>query len=114
MWRRGENSPTTGEIRPLDRTSSPPQPPPAQACLKFGAQGRTHGASTMSDLRTASALLASARPASRPAERVVIQVNVPADVLDVIDRLAADETISRTAWIRRCLVGASPDPPARP
>jgi hypothetical protein len=40
-------------------------------------------------------------------------VNVPADVLDVIDRLAADETISRTAWIRRCLVRASREPPAR-
>ena len=42
-------------------------------------------------------------------DRVAMQVFLPRDVVEKIDSLAGVETISRSAWIRRLVIGATRD-----
>jgi ribbon-helix-helix CopG family protein len=37
----------------------------------------------------------------------LVQLELPPETVAAIDRLAADETISRAAWCRRALMGAA-------
>jgi metal-responsive CopG/Arc/MetJ family transcriptional regulator len=39
--------------------------------------------------------------------RKAVLLRLPLDVLDRVDSLAADETISRSAWIRRLIIGVA-------
>jgi hypothetical protein len=39
--------------------------------------------------------------------KTLVQLKLPPGLVDDVDRLAAEEMISRTAWIRRLLLGAT-------
>ena len=42
-----------------------------------------------------------------PTHRGLIQLELPRETIEQIDRLARAETISRAAWIRRLLIGVA-------
>jgi ribbon-helix-helix CopG family protein len=42
-----------------------------------------------------------------PIHRGLIQLELPRETIEQIDRLARAETISRAAWIRRLLIGVA-------
>ena len=44
-------------------------------------------------------------PVTKPATRP-IQIEMPTDLIVIIDRIAAEEMLSRTAWMRRVLNSA--------
>jgi hypothetical protein len=50
----------------------------------------------MSDLTTTT----------RAVEKRLLQVDLPVDIITEIDRLAAEELLTRTVWVRRLLHGA--------
>jgi ribbon-helix-helix CopG family protein len=39
--------------------------------------------------------------------RKLVQLELPAETIERVDSLAADETISRTAWLRRLIIGVA-------
>jgi len=41
---------------------------------------------------------------SETPQRLFVQLELPQETVETIDRLAGTETISRTAWIRRLVV----------
>jgi hypothetical protein len=43
--------------------------------------------------------------ATRP--RRLVQLDLPPETVEEIDRLASDETISRVAWLRRLVIGTT-------
>jgi hypothetical protein len=42
-----------------------------------------------------------------PTHRGLVQLELPRETIEQIDRLARAETISRAAWIRRLLIGVA-------
>jgi Ribbon-helix-helix protein, copG family len=43
----------------------------------------------------------------KTSDKTLVQLKLPPGLVDDVDRLAAEEMISRTAWIRRLLLNAT-------